>query len=134
MKNNINSNALQPKIAAIYARYFCDRQNEQSIDGQLRACKEFADRNNITIVNTCIDKAISGTHDNRDSFQQMLKDSDKKNGIFCLSTSLTAFLETNMKWLCTAKDLQIMVSKLFPLWRIFQIVQKAFCLKVYLKV
>lgn len=73
-----NNNSTQPKIAVVYARYSCDRQNEQSIDGQLRVCKDFADKNNITIVNTYIDKDISGTHDNSDSFQQMLKDSDKK--------------------------------------------------------
>lgn len=28
--------------AVIYARYSCDRQTEQSIEGQLRECKAFA--------------------------------------------------------------------------------------------
>ena len=28
--------------AVIYARYSCDNQREESIDGQIRECKEFA--------------------------------------------------------------------------------------------
>ena len=33
------------KKAVIYARYSSDSQTEQSIDGQLRVCKEFAEKN-----------------------------------------------------------------------------------------
>ena len=33
----------------IYARYSSDRQTEQSIEGQLRECQEYADANNIKI-------------------------------------------------------------------------------------
>lgn len=33
----------------IYARYSLDRQTEQSIEGQLRECQEYADANNIKI-------------------------------------------------------------------------------------
>ena len=35
------------KTAVVYARYSCDRQNEQSIDGQLRVCNEYAEKNDI---------------------------------------------------------------------------------------
>lgn len=91
MKNNTNSSTLQPKIAVVYACYSCNRQNEQSVNGQRSVCKEFADRNNITIVNTYINKAISDTHDNRDSFQQMLKDSDKKEWDILLVYKLDSF-------------------------------------------
>ena len=31
----------------IYARYSSDNQREESIEGQLRECKEYAERNNI---------------------------------------------------------------------------------------
>lgn len=31
----------------IYARYSSDRQPEQSIEGQLRECQEYADANNM---------------------------------------------------------------------------------------
>ena len=38
------------KTAVIYARYTSDSQTEQSIDGQLRVCEEYAKKNNITIL------------------------------------------------------------------------------------
>ena len=66
------------KKAVIYARYSSDRQTEQSIDGQIHVCMEYAERNDIVIVGTYIDRAMTGTNDNREQFQKMLKDSDKK--------------------------------------------------------
>ena len=65
------------KTAVIYARYSSDRQTEQSIEGQLRVCNEFAQKNDIVIVDTYIDRAMTGTNDNRPAFQKMLADSDK---------------------------------------------------------
>ena len=35
------------KTAVIYARYSSERQTEQSIDGQLRICQEFAKQNDL---------------------------------------------------------------------------------------
>ena len=67
------------KTAVIYARYSSDSQTEQSIDGQLRVCEEYAKKNNILIVQTYIDRAMTGTNDKRPDFQQMLKDSDNKD-------------------------------------------------------
>ncbi len=65
--------------AVIYARYSSERQNEQSIEGQLRECYAFAKTHNITVVKEYIDRAISGkAADNRESFQQMITDSDRK--------------------------------------------------------
>ena len=32
--------------AVIYARYSSDSQREESIEGQLRECREYAERNN----------------------------------------------------------------------------------------
>ena len=49
----------------IYARYSSDRQTEQSIEGQLKECYEYARRNGYTIVGEYIDRAISGTTDHR---------------------------------------------------------------------
>ena len=45
--------------AVIYARYSSDNQREESIEGQLRECKEYADQNGITVVRTYIDRALS---------------------------------------------------------------------------
>ena len=42
--------------AVIYARYSSDNQREESIEGQLRECKEYADQNGITVVRTYIDR------------------------------------------------------------------------------
>lgn len=61
----------------IYARYSSDNQREESIEGQLRECKEFANRNDIAIVDTYIDRAFSAKTDNRPSFQKMIRDSAK---------------------------------------------------------
>lgn len=66
------------KTAVIYARYSSDKQTEQSIEGQLRVCNDYADKNDILIVDTYIDRAMTGKNDNRRAFQQMLKDSNKK--------------------------------------------------------
>ena len=61
--------------AVIYARYSSERQTEQSIDGQLRECREFAESEGITIIGEYIDRAISGTTDHRPEFQRMISDS-----------------------------------------------------------
>ena len=66
------------KTAVIYARYSSDNQNEQSIEGQLRVCQDYAQRNDILILNTYIDRAMTGTNDNRPDFQKMIKDSSNK--------------------------------------------------------
>ena len=65
--------------AVIYARYSSDSQREESIDGQLRECMEFAKYNEMTVVNTYIDRALSAKTDNRPEFQRMIKDSYKCN-------------------------------------------------------
>ena len=64
----------------ICARYSSDNQREESIDGQIRECKEFAEKNDIRIIDTYIDRALSAKTDNRPSFQQMIKESSK--GLF----------------------------------------------------
>lgn len=61
--------------AVIYARYSSDNQREESIEGQLRECKEYADSNDMYIVDTYIDRALSAKTDNRPDFQKMIKDS-----------------------------------------------------------
>ena len=72
------------KTAAVYARYSSDNQTEQSIEGQLRVCEEYAQRNGIVIVDTYIDRAMTGTNDNRPDFRRMIKDSAKKSWDFIL--------------------------------------------------
>ena len=59
----------------IYARYSSDNQREESIEGQIRDCRAYAERNGIEIVGTYIDRAYSARTDNRPDFQKMIKDS-----------------------------------------------------------
>ena len=66
------------KTGVIYARYSSERQTEQSIEGQIRECMEYAERNDIMIVESYIDRAMTGTNDNRTDFQRMLKDAQKE--------------------------------------------------------
>ena len=75
----------------IYARYSSEKQTEQSIEGQLRVCHEFAERNNNNIVNEYIDRAMTGTNDHRPAFQQMIEDSIKKEFEFVLVYKLDRF-------------------------------------------
>lgn len=80
------------KNCVIYARYSSDRQTEQSIEGQLRVCYEFAARNDLNIVHEYIDRAMTGTNDNRKDFQQMLSDSEHtKEWEICLVYALDRF-------------------------------------------
>lgn len=79
------------KTAVIYARYSSDSQTEQSIEGQLRVCEEYAQKNNILILNTYIDRAMTGTNDNRPDFQRMIKDSSRKEWNYVLVYKLDRF-------------------------------------------
>ena len=55
-----------------------DNQREESIEGQIRECTAYAEKNGITVVKHYIDRALSAKTDNRPDFQQMIKDSEKR--------------------------------------------------------
>ena len=63
--------------AVIYARYSSDNQREESIEGQLRECTAFTEKNDITVLRHYIDRAYSAKTNNRPEFQHMIKDSSK---------------------------------------------------------
>ena len=62
----------------VYARYSSHNQNEQSIEGQLEYCRNYAKQHNYTIIGEYIDRAQSGTNDDRPEFLKMIEDSSKK--------------------------------------------------------
>ena len=64
----------------IYARYSSDKQNEQSIEGQIHECEQFAKTHDMVIIKHYVDRALSGKTDDRPSFLQMIKDSS--SGLF----------------------------------------------------
>ena len=75
----------------VYARYSSNAQTEQSIEGQLRVCREYAENKGYSILNEYIDRAMTGTNDNRPQFQQMIKDSEKKTFQYVLVYKLDRF-------------------------------------------
>ena len=99
MKVNNNS-------AVIYARYSCENQTEQSIEGQIRVIQEYAQRNNIPIVESYIDRAISGRREDRPEFQRMLKDSKNKQFGYVLVYKFDRFSRDRLTSLMSKRDLR----------------------------
>lgn len=67
--------------AAIYARYSSHKQQELSIEGQLREIQEYCQKKDLKIVRAYIDRAKSGrTSTKRTEFRRMLEDA--KQGEF----------------------------------------------------
>lgn len=66
--------------AVIYARYSSEKQQEISIEGQLRVCQEFAAREGYEVVDTYTDRALSASRDveRREDFQRMIRDSSRR--------------------------------------------------------
>jgi len=62
----------------IYARYSSHNQTEQSIDGQLEVDYKYCEKNNFNVVGVYIDRAKSGTKDDRKDFLRMIEDSKSK--------------------------------------------------------
>ena len=61
--------------AVIYARYSSHAQREESIEGQLRVCRDYAGHAGFVVIKEYIDRAMTATNDNRPSFQQMIAES-----------------------------------------------------------
>lgn len=67
--------------AVFYGRFSSNNQREESIDAQLRATEDFANKNGYEIVAHYADKAKSGTNSSkRIEFLKMIKDAEK--GLF----------------------------------------------------
>lgn len=64
--------------AVIYARYSSEKQTDQSIEGQLAACYEYAEREGYAVVCEYTDRARSAKTDSRPEFLRMVEDSGKK--------------------------------------------------------
>ena len=79
------------KNAVIYARFSSHAQNEQSIEGQLAECYNFAQRNDLRITHEYIDRALTGTTDKRPEFLQMIEDSKRKGFQFVVVYQLDRF-------------------------------------------
>ena len=69
---------METENAVIYARYSSSGQNDQSIEGQLRECRAFAEREGYNVVFEYVDRALTGRNDERPQFRKMIKDSERK--------------------------------------------------------
>lgn len=72
MTRTIERSKNRRKTAVAYARYSSTNQREESIDAQLRAIREYCERENIELIAEFTDEAISGKSDNREDFQNMI--------------------------------------------------------------
>ncbi|MBQ7956383.1 MAG: recombinase family protein [Lachnospiraceae bacterium] len=70
---------IQVKDIVIYARYSSDKQTKQSIEGQLRVCRKFAEAHGYNIIDEYKDEAMTGRDDLRPQFQKMIRDSEKRH-------------------------------------------------------
>jgi len=82
--------------AALYCRYSSSDQREESIEGQIRECEDYAARHNMKIVATYIDRAQSARTDDRFEFQKMIRDSAKKQFDIALVWKLGRFARNRL--------------------------------------
>ena len=76
----------------IYARYSSAGQNDQSIDGQLAKCREYAQQRGYRVVGEYCDRALSGRYaETRPEFQRLIADSAKRAFDFVLVWKLDRF-------------------------------------------
>lgn len=77
--------------AVIYARYSSHSQRDVSIEQQVKACRRFAELQDIEIVNVYDDHALTGTNDQRPAFQKMIKDADRADWEYVIVYTLDRF-------------------------------------------
>lgn len=75
----------------LYTRYSSHSQRDVSIEQQVKACKQFAERNGIKIVHIYEDHAMTGTNDKRPGFQQMIQDAKTSQWSYVIVYSLDRF-------------------------------------------
>ncbi len=84
------------KRAVIYARFSSHKQQETSIEGQIKVCEDYAQREGLEIVDTYIDRAISGTTDKRPGFNRMIADSGNGNFEYIIVYKLDRFARNRL--------------------------------------
>lgn len=77
--------------AVSYTRFSSDNQRDESIDAQQRAIRDFAKTNKIIITHEYVDRAKSATSDDREQFQQMIRDAGAHEFQFVIVHKLDRF-------------------------------------------
>ena len=93
--------------AVIYARYSSEKQTENSIDFQLRAAHAYCEAKGFAVVGEYIDRAISGTSDNRPEFQRMITDSKRQGFAFVIVYRYDRFARNRYDSAIYKKQLEI---------------------------
>ena len=77
-------NQMQPLTpAALYARVSSDRQDvDLSVSAQLRALRDYAERNGYIVAREFVDEAESGRVADRPEFRKMLDEAGRPNAPF----------------------------------------------------
>ena len=86
----MKSHGIIPK-AVLYARFSSDNQREESIEAQLRAMREYCERNGAVVVREYCDRARSATTDDRPEFLTMIADSKRRDFDFVVVHKLDRF-------------------------------------------
>jgi len=91
MVRRLRSQGITPKAVG-YARFSSvNQEGNMSIQAQTRAIREFAEKNGVVLVKEYIDRAQSATSDDREEFQQMIKDSNSCDWQFIFVHKLDRF-------------------------------------------
>ena len=95
-----------------YARYSSENQNETSIEGQLFFMENLAKLNDYELYDTYIDRAYSGTTENRPDFQRLLSDMrDRKFDVLMVHKldriARDDFVMAKVKEIANASDIKI---------------------------
>lgn len=72
MSRTVERSKQRRKVAVAYGRYSSNNQREESIDAQLRAIREYCEKENIELIEVFTDEAITGKTDDREDFQNMI--------------------------------------------------------------
>ena len=62
----------------IYARFSSSGQREESIEGQVKVCTEYAENNDYTVIGTYVDRALTCRNYKRPDLQRLLSTHRKK--------------------------------------------------------
>ncbi|MBP0989753.1 MAG: recombinase family protein, partial [Oscillospiraceae bacterium] len=92
--------------AVLYCRFSSDKQKENSIDFQLHVTREYCERKGFNVVGEYIDRAVSGTSDQRPEFQRMIRDAKKQLFAYIVVYRFDRFARNRYDSAIYKKDLQ----------------------------
>ena len=93
--------------AAIYARYSSHKQQELSIEGQLREIQEYCQKKDLKVVRAYIDRAKSGrTSTKRTEFRRMLEDAKRGEFDTIVVYKFNRFFRNLTEQVITMEDLR----------------------------